>query len=179
MEADWEFEIGGDAPVIEAYWEGLVDLRAHPERSAELSECHDLPGLADALARLNAANSRVWTSKADVFTPEQIDPDELDASADEAAYAIACYIDLLQGIDRRWDNPVKAEQACRELCANLQQKESGCCRVDIVVRRAVAADSNDLGATVYLTACGTTLIEAKDRLGKCVAVFTDVILGSG
>jgi hypothetical protein len=27
LEADWEFEVGGDAPVIDALWPGFVDLR--------------------------------------------------------------------------------------------------------------------------------------------------------
>ena len=31
MEADWEFEVGGDAPVIEALWAGFVDLRSQPD----------------------------------------------------------------------------------------------------------------------------------------------------
>src|SRR4051812_38986462 len=53
MEADWEFEIGGDAPVIEANWKGFVDLCAHPERVSELTECGELPALAEALVRLN------------------------------------------------------------------------------------------------------------------------------
>jgi hypothetical protein len=178
MEADWEFEIGGNAPVIEAYWNGFIDLRAHPERIAELSECQELPGLADALVRLNAANSPVWTSKTDVFTPEQIDKDEMDASAIEADHAIACYIDILQRTEQPWHNPAKAEQACSKLCAIFRQKQLGCCRIDIVVRRAVAADTNALGATVYLVACGPTLSEAKQRLQMCLAIFTEVIVGS-
>lgn len=177
METDWEFEIGGNAPVIAAYWEGFVDLRANPERAAQLSESRELPGLANALVILNAPNSPVWTSKTDVFIPEQVDPDEMNASADDVAYATACYIDLLQRTDRPWNNPLKAEQACRELCAGLRQKRLECCRIDIVIRRAVAAGTNALGATVYLTACGPTLIAAKDRLGKCLCVFTDAIVG--
>ena len=37
MEADWEFEVGGDAPVIEARWPGFVDLRRNPERAMEFA----------------------------------------------------------------------------------------------------------------------------------------------
>lgn len=178
MEADWEFEIGGDAPVIAAHWSGFVDLRANPERVAKLSECRELPGLADALVRLNAANSPVWTSKTDVFIPEQVDPDEMDASGDEVAYAIACYIDMLQRTGRPWNDSAEAEQACRELCAGLRQKQLECCRIDIVVRKAAEADNNQLGATVYLTACGPTFIEAKWLLGKCLDVFAEAVVGS-
>jgi hypothetical protein len=177
MEADWEFEIGADAPVIEAYWEGLVELRAHPERAAEFSECRELPRLADALVKLNAANSPVWTSKTDVFTPERIDPDEMDAPADEAAYAIACYIDLIQRTDQLGDDPMKAEQECRDFCEGLRRRPLTCCRIDVVVRKVVA-DTSDLGATVYLTACGPTPMAAKDRLGKCLDIFAEAIIGS-
>ena len=38
MEADWEVEVGGGAPVIEADWPGFVDLRGEPERVNEMEE---------------------------------------------------------------------------------------------------------------------------------------------
>ena len=54
MEADWEVEIGGDAPVIDAQWPGLVDLRANPERVCEIAEASAFPPLADLLLALNS-----------------------------------------------------------------------------------------------------------------------------
>jgi hypothetical protein len=41
METDWEFEMGPDAaglaaPVIEAHWEGFVDLQRQSERAGDL-----------------------------------------------------------------------------------------------------------------------------------------------
>ena len=54
MEADWEIEIGGDAPVIEAIWAGS-SICVFPRRAANCSEARQLPGLAEALVRLNAA----------------------------------------------------------------------------------------------------------------------------
>ena len=105
MEADWEFEVGGDAPIIEAHWPGFVDLREHPHQARELTEARQLPGLADALARLNAPSSPVWTSKTDVFDPGSLDTDELDATREEAKHAIACYIDLLMRSDQQWSCP--------------------------------------------------------------------------
>jgi hypothetical protein len=178
MEADWEFEIGGDAPVIEADWTGFIDLRVHPERVAELIECRELPGLADVLVKLNAVNSPVWTSKTDVFIPEYVDPDEMNASEDEVAYTLACYIDLVRRAGQHWDDPAKAEQACRELCAGLQRKQMKCCRIDIVLRRAVASDTSVLGATVYVTACGPTVLEVKKRIEKCLIFFTELAVCS-
>lgn len=176
MEADWEFEIGPHTPVIEAYWSGFVDLRAHPERASTLSECRELPGLADALVRLNAVTSPVWSSKTDVFTPETIDLDEMDASADDAAHAIACYIDLLPSGDQIWNLPYKAERDCKNLCAKLRPNLLRNCRVDIVIRSALVADNSNLGATVYFTGCGPTLEFAKARLGECLSVFSEVMV---
>ncbi|WP_109487099.1 hypothetical protein [Occallatibacter savannae] len=176
MEADWEFEIGVGAPVIEARWSGFVDLRAHPERVSELSECRDLPGLAEALVRLNASGSPVWTSKTDVFPPEHIDADEIDASAEEAASAIACYIDMLPSDGSAWGNAHAAEQTCRKLCASLRIIPLSRCRVDVVARRAMLGDAEGLGATVYFTACGEASSDANVRLGACLNAFVDNLL---
>ena len=84
MEADWEFEIGDGAPIIEAAWAGFVDLRRTPERVNELPEVAACPFLAESLVQLNASGSPVWTSKCD-FWPEveqdDFDPDELNLSS--------------------------------------------------------------------------------------------------
>ena len=98
MEADWEVEIGGGAPIIDACWPGLIHLQSAPKRAAELPEAADLPGLAEALVRLNGSRSPVWTSKCDVWPvldATDIDAGELDAPQEEATFAWACYIDLV------------------------------------------------------------------------------------
>ena len=98
MEADWEIEVGGKAPVIEARWPGFVDLRLHPERASQFPEAAELPALAVALAMLNALASPVWTSKCDVWPvvdSAEFDPDELDAPPGCGAHAMGCYVDLL------------------------------------------------------------------------------------
>ena len=176
MEADWAVEIGGDAPVIEALWPAFVDIRAEPERAAGLTECVALPGLADALVKLNSTTSPVWTSKTDLFIPDQIDPDELDASPDQAVHSITCYIDVLMRSDQQWSLLDEAERDCRQLCESLRTLDLRCCRVDIVVRRALVAESDSLGATVYLAACGRSEAEAKDGLSECLFAFSDVFL---
>src|SRR5580658_1022540 len=98
MEADWEFEVGGDGPVIEACWAGFVDLRRMPERACDLPESALLPGLAMVLQRLNSEASPFWTSKCDfwpMLEAGEFAPDELDAPPGCAAHAMSCYIDLL------------------------------------------------------------------------------------
>ena len=175
MEADWEMEIGGGAPVIDAYWPGFVNLRDEPWRVNEIAETQELPGLAEALIRLNGLKSPVWTCKTDVFEPGGVDPDEFSATKEDGKSAVACYIDLLMRTDQVWDSPVKAEQACRQICARLHEIPMQCCRVDMVIRKAVAGDTNDLGATIYLAGCGPALKDARVRLAECLGAFAGVI----
>lgn len=177
MEADWEFEIGGGAPLIEARWHGFIDLRNQPELVLEIAECRELPGLADALRKLNSAESPVWTSKSDVFVPERIDPDEMDAGAGESDAAIACYFDLVPREGDVWRDPSAAEEFSKQLCARLRSHPLRCCRVDVVVRTAIAGAAEGLGATTYATACGATDSRARNRLAECLAVLAASITG--
>ncbi|MBS1805186.1 MAG: hypothetical protein JST28_17635 [Acidobacteria bacterium] len=179
MEADWEFEVAAVAPLIEAYWSGYIDLRSQPERVSELSECSELPALADSLFRLNGTDSPVWTSKADVFTPENIDPDELEASIEQSSQATACYIDVLLRSPFEWSDQPTAERACRQICNNLRAIDLRCCRIDLIVRRALLGAKEHLGATVYFTACGVTAAQAKQRLGECLSVFAETMVAQG
>jgi hypothetical protein len=176
MEADWEFEMGGDAPVIEAHWPGFVDLRDRPSRVGEIAEIVALPGLEEALLRLNRGGSPVWTCKTDVFVPDQVDPDELASSKDEAQFVIACYIDMLMRSDQVWRVPAGAERDCRRFCAGLREIRLRCCRVDLVIRRARAGEGTAMGVTVYFSACGRTEMEAKARLGECLTAFVELVV---
>ena len=56
MEADWEIEVGGKAPVIEARWPGFVDLRLHPERASQFPEAAELPAFFTSRAGRNENN---------------------------------------------------------------------------------------------------------------------------
>lgn len=154
MEADWDVEIGGDAPVIDAAWSGLVDLRRYPERVDQIAETAALPALRAALVQLNAEPSPVWTSKCDVWVPEALDADELDAPAEAAVTGLACYIDLLQR-GNAWDSVASTVDACRRACALLRGQSLRQARIDFVVRRAVFSQHEwGYGVTAYVAACG-------------------------
>jgi hypothetical protein len=184
MEADWEFEVGPGAeglvaPVIETHWEGFVDLQRQPERAGVLPEAAQFPALAEALARLNAADSPVWTSKCD-FWPhleaDEFDPDELDAPPGCTAHAMGCFIDLLPKSDQQWALPAMAEKACKRICGLLRAVPLRCCRADLVIRRAfITSEQMALGVTAYLTACGESSAEAKRTLEAALTAFTDAL----
>jgi hypothetical protein len=177
MEVDWEVEIGGDAPVIDGNWDGLIDLRRSPEQAAELPEARQLPALAEALVRLNSDASPVWTAKCDVWRPDEFDVDELDAQREEAGCAIACYVDLLPRSDQRWRSPEKAVGDCQAIGARLHAVPLRCCRADLIVRRAyVRPHRDELGITAYVTACGPTWNEACATLASALDAFVQSII---
>jgi len=180
MEADWEVEIGNDAPVIDACWDGFVDLRQTPEHAAYLSEAQECPALRNALMRLNAPSSSVWTSKCDVWPPDNFDPDELDAPNGAGNCAIACYIDLLPRTPEQWPSPSQAVAACQALCSRLRNLRLPGSRADLIVRRAFVVPGHpDLGITAYLTACGSTQAQARATLAAALGLLVDAVLKQG
>jgi hypothetical protein len=181
MEADWEFGVGGDAPVIEALWQGFVDLQRTPELAWHLPESARFPALAEALANLNDADSPIWTSKCDFWPhlePDEFDPDEMDAPPGRSTHAMGCYFDLLPKSGQLWAQPAMAEAVCKRLCGNLRAVPLVCCRTDLVIRRAfLTPERMDLGVTAYLTACGESPAASAQTLQAALAAFTDAILG--
>jgi hypothetical protein len=181
MEADWEIEIGGDAPMIDAHWAGFVDLQRAPDAAWQLPEVSELPALAQTLSRLNLPTSPVWTSKCDFWpsiAPGDFDLDELDAPPECAAHAMGCYIDLLPKNDQQWPFPEMAASTCKYLCTQLHAVPMRCCRVDLVIRRAlIAPDLMDTGITAYLTACGASEAGASGALQEALGVFADALCG--
>lgn len=179
MEADWEVEIGPRAPMIDACWEGLIDLRREPAMARTLPEVTALPELQDALVQLNAAQSPVWTAKCDVWQVAdgaELDADEIDASADDILYTWSCYIDLLPKSARQWSTPQMAVVWCERVCSRLHTAELRSCRVDLIVRSAmVTPDLMDRGITAYLTACGLTEEACRQVLGDALIRFVAAI----
>lgn len=181
MEADWEVEIGGDAPVIDASWPGWIDLTQTPNRIDEIPEVHQLPALADALVRLNHSHlSSVWTSKCDFWQLEQFDPDELDATRESSHNALAGYIDLLPHSNLLWNSPAEVITFCKALCSRLHGVVLRSCRVDLIIRNAFFMPASDsLGITAYLTACGPNPEVAASNLSDALRAFADALTSNG
>ena len=178
MEADWEFDIGPNTSVIDAHWEGLVDLVAHPEGAAHLPEAANFQQMAQTLVRLNGPQSSVRTSKCDVWqpAPDEFDSDELDAPSDTAQTAWACYIDLTACDLQLWKTPDQIRRDCTNLTISLRLVPLRCCRADLIIRRALLADEEEaLGITAYLTACSSSQQAAKDILGLALHTFADSV----
>jgi hypothetical protein len=179
LEADWEVEIGGDAPVIDAAWAGLVDLRHSPQLAYQLPEAMDFPSVARVLMCLNAAGSPVWTSKCDVWAmpgAEQLDPDELGSTAEDLRHAWGCYIDLLPRSSSQWNTQETAVSWCKGIIERLHAIPLGCARIDLIVRHAaIAGDALDTGITAYGIGCGNSLEAAMVSLERALYHFVDLL----
>ena len=182
MEADWEIEVGGGAPVIEAVWPGFVDLRRSPDAIVEISEAAAFPALAVLLLALNEFKSQLWTAKCDLWEP---DPNEVPAMALTAAptaeisgdkpVALACYVALLplEGlVFRHWE---QAEALCREWVKQLDPFALPGCRVELVVRQAIAGELEGFGVTAYLGAAGPDRNAAAQALAAALNAFLEGI----
>jgi len=187
MEADWEVEIGPESPIIDASWPGFIDLRRAPHRIHEIEEVSRFPQLAKALVRLNGscpnedaiaidnAISGIWTSKCDVWTLDQCDPYEMDATVEEATTGLACYLDLLPRHELVFTEVSAAQAWARTVVARLMLSEIRCCRADLIIRSAIARQTEGFGITAYLSACGREPDFAAQTLDTALNALADAV----
>ncbi|MBV8675232.1 MAG: hypothetical protein JOZ33_17545 [Acidobacteriaceae bacterium] len=157
MEADWDVEIGPDAPSIAVPWPGFVDLRNCPSIAVpSIPETANHPALRDFLVQLNSAGSPVFTSKCDIWTlgQEEIDHDEFGARPENARFAIASYIDILLLAPEKFGSFRFHEAHVRRTTKVLRDIELANCRVDMVVRSATVQSTSGYGLTLYTAGCG-------------------------
>src|SRR5438132_1363157 len=90
MLAEFTVDLGPDSPALEMPWvadepadgvdqsgsPGFVDLRAAPERLAEIPEARAYPPLGEFLLALNAPASPLATAKCDGWTTRDIAEEE-------------------------------------------------------------------------------------------------------
>ena len=172
MDADWEFEVGGGAPVIDARWPGFVDLHLYPERVREIMEAAAFPPLAALLLALNGPKSPFWTSKCDFWQSHALtDPTP-------GAVSFACYVDLLPVVGEVFQQPKEAESFCRALVARLEPHSVADCAVELVIRSAVAGAIEGFGVTAYMSAeaggpqaAAQALTAALDFFGEVIATL--------
>jgi hypothetical protein len=173
MEADWEVEVGGGAPVIEAFWPGFVDLRRTPEGIGEIVEAAAFPPLAGLLRSLNAAASPLWTAKCDFWEPEA-DPAGFGA-CESSSFVLACYVDLLPSAGLVFAEWRQAEAYCRAWVARLASDRLPECGIELIVRQAVAGPAEGYGVTAYLRAAGPDRSAAAASLAAALVAFADAI----
>jgi len=168
--------MGGEAPIIDALWPGLVDLRRHPERIAEVAEAAAFEPLAVLLQRLNGPGSPLWTAKCDLWEPE---PGEVSgpvaARVGGTHTVLASYIDLLPRRGQAFAEWREAARFCQEWVARLTPVPLASCRAELIVRQAIAGEADGFGVTAYISAEGTDRQAAAHALGAALAAFVFAI----
>jgi hypothetical protein len=183
MEADWEIEIAADAPVIDALWSGFLDLRINPDAVAALEEVQRLSALGNTLLHINGSipgqsqrrTNLFWTSKCDLWIPEWIDHDEMEASEAESAFALACYIDLIPQDNGLFASLPELESKARQIIPSLRTKPVYCSRIDLILRQAIAGDRHGYGITAYITACGPAHAAVEQTIEAALRALVEAI----
>lgn len=176
MEADWEVEIGGDAPILDAGWPGFVDLRRHPDAADSLPEVQQFSELGRALRLLNRESSPVWTAKCDFWPLSEVDPHEFDTAGRSSLSGFACYIDLFPSNPQLWSTPDQTIGWSRSLCRSLHDLPLRDCRADLVVRTALLHnDQLGFGVTAYLSAVGCNETDARLHLAEALLTFAGTL----
>jgi hypothetical protein len=176
MEADWEVEVGGGAPVIEALWPGYVNLLQSPERLGEITETVAFPALGDLLLALNGTGSPLWTAKCDVWEPDEIDLGGFSPDANtQPPCALACYVDLLPREGKVFAQWKQAEGFCRQWVDGVAALALPGCRADLIVRQAIAGEADGFGVTAYFSAAGADQAAATEALTAALSAFARTI----
>ena len=144
MEADFSVELGPDAAALELPWEAdngaqYYDLKRHPELLASVPEADQYSELRDFLAFLNAPGMPVETAKCDVWTSEQIAPDE---EIFGAKLKYASYVDLLFADGRRF-SLCENEELARRTVSLLRRVPEIPASAEMIIRRCYYNEGGD------------------------------------
>ena len=182
IEITQELEAGDD--VLEVPWTGAAepsvrywDLKLHPQKISELPECQGLPALADCLAKVNSAASRLRSAKCDVWHSTDLAEDErLDF---DLPYKTGSYLDVtFEDFKLRQDLEAHAG-----LAEKLQRKLSALrvqAQMEIVLRRCLFHPEEEWGysLTLFVHGYGSTQVEATAEWSRAMAEIGLALAGA-
>jgi hypothetical protein len=137
MQADFSVELGSEDPALELPWSSLdplvryYDLKTHPELLQNLPEVVAHPKLSSFLSRINAAGFPLATAKCDVWSSEEIAPEEEIFGARK----FVSYVDLVFVNDADRYSIEKHEAFAKDLCELLGHAPEIAATVELIIRR--------------------------------------------
>jgi hypothetical protein len=177
VEADWSAEVGTDLPRISIPWDGFLNLRQDQGLIAHLDDARSWPALGNALAGLNARESRVITSKCDAWkvAADEIDPREFDAAGSKALTGFASYFDVCLVDPAAFASFATNESWARRAVTELRRFPCQCARVELVIRGADMDGLDGFGMTAYATGCGANEVEATANWVRALGALVEVL----
>jgi hypothetical protein len=152
MQVDSSIELGRDDSALEFPWKSddgslrYYDLRSDPALIDHLAEVADNPELRRFLLRINAAGFALQTVKCDVWSTDEILPEEEIFAARKK---FVCYVDLIFA-----DNTLRLSldahtEVITELCKLLQSAPEMASTVEFVMRHChYYREASDFGSTL-------------------------------
>ncbi len=137
MQADFSVELGSDDPALELPWSSTdphvryYDLKNHPELLQQIPEAVAHPELGSFLSRINAAGCPLATVKCDVWSSEEVAPEE-EIFGDRK---FVSYIDVVFINETDRCSFEKHEAFAKDLCQLLGHAPEIAASVELVIRR--------------------------------------------
>jgi hypothetical protein len=183
MDADFTIELGRDDPVLDFPWTdpaGLCayhDLKRHPEQLAQIEEAKAFPEIAETLRTLNSAVSMVESAKCDIWTTDELSPEE---EVFGASCKCASYVDLIVSTpNQRLSFPFH-ERFAKRLVELLRKTPDTPSSAEACVRRCDfrEGDTTNEGfyLTLYVTGYGDDAARARQNWGIALRLAGNAIL---
>jgi hypothetical protein len=137
MQADFSVELGSDDPALELPWSSsdphvrYYDLKNHPELLQQIPEAVAHPELGSFLFRINSAGFPLATAKCDVWSSEEVAPEE-EIFGDRK---FVSYIDVVFINETDRCSFEKHEAFAKDLCQLLGHAPEIAASVELVIRR--------------------------------------------
>ena len=183
MDADFSIELGRDDPVLDFPWtdpDGRLayhDLKNHPELLAQVEEANQFPELGEFLRSVNSTHSRFESAKCDVWSTQEIAPEE---EVFGATYKHASYVDLVLSSNDQRQSFAWHERFAKRLVELLQRTPETPSAAELLIRRCHfqqdAAIQEGYYATLYVSGYGWNEQQARQNWGIALKLAGNAIL---
>jgi hypothetical protein len=154
MDADFSIELGREDPVLDLPWTdplgklAYFDLKRCSELIAKVEEAVKFPEMAEFLRSTNSARSAFESAKCDVWTTEDLSPEE---EIFRSAHKCASYVDLVfSDLERRLSLPFH-ESFVRRLTELLRRAPEMTASVELCIRRCFFGKTESASEGFYFT----------------------------
>jgi hypothetical protein len=182
VEADFAIELGAEDETLEMPWAAedgslrYCDLKRSPELLRDIQEAQQVLELEKFLLTINSENGHFETAKCDVWSSNEINPEE---DIFEATTKFGGYIDLLFSKESSRFSFEQHEAAVRQLTKILQQSPELPASAECLVRRCYYHVEKEVEEgfyiTFYLFGYGDDETEARQRWGDALKLALQAI----
>lgn len=149
MHVDSSIELGRDDAALEFPWaseDGKLrykDLKNDPALIEDITEAENYPELRDFILRVNSPDFSLQTAKSDIWTTDEILPEE---ELFAARQKLVSYVDLIFCANGPRFFLEPHLELVRKLCTLLQSAPEMAASIEFVVRRCYYREFDDLGS---------------------------------